>query len=462
MPRPNLFTDKELIAAIAQISGSDAARTRDIAEALSASVPTVVRRLTQLLAEGVIEKIGAAQTTRYKLSHPSSGPAMASPQPALATVDTGEVVEQTSEAAQPRSPAQLREALRQPLATRTPVSYVRGFVDAYIPNSSFLLPPSLADELAKLGRMQGQQPAGTYARKVLEQLLIDLSWSSSHLEGNKLTRLDTERLFEDGASTGDTDAVMLLNHKYAIEFLVDAVPEQGLTGSVIRNMHAVLMQDLLPDPDTLGAIRQRIVNISDTVYFPSQVPMVLEEMFAHVVDKARNIKNPIEAAFFLWVNIAYLQPFEDGNKRTSRLSANIPLMLYNSAPLSFMDVRREEYSEAMLGVYELRDVALAVELFDTTYRRSAQKYAVILESMGKPDQVRLRFRETLNDVIGSIVRERKTATESVVPLSLTEEDRFIFEKILKEELAKLGPYNCARYRLTTGATAKWIDDGRPS
>ena len=310
--------------------------------------------------------------------------------------------------------------------------------------------------------MQGQQPAGTYARKVLEQLLIDLSWSSSHLEGNKLTRLDTERLFEDGVTTGDTDAVMLLNHKYAIEFLVDAVPEQGLTGSVIRNMHAVLMQDLLPDPDTLGAIRQRVVNISDTVYFPSQVPMMLEEMFAHVVDKARNIKNPIEAAFFLWVNIAYLQPFEDGNKRTSRLSANIPLMLYNSAPLSFMDVSQEEYSEAMLGVYELRDVALAVELFDTTYRRSAQKYAVILESMGKPDQVRLRFRETLNDVIGSIVRERKTATESVVPLSLTEEDRFIFEKILKEELAKLGPYNCARYRLTMGATAKWIDDGRPS
>ena len=76
--------------------------------------------------------------------------------------------------------------------------------------------------------MAGQQPAGTYARKVLEQLLIDLSWSSSRLEGNTYSLLATEELFKSGDPPTNSEGVMLLNHKRAIEFLVDAVPEYGL------------------------------------------------------------------------------------------------------------------------------------------------------------------------------------------------------------------------------------------
>ncbi len=76
------------------------------------------------------------------------------------------------------------------------------------------------------------------------------------------------------------------------------------------------MQDLLSDPKGLGEIRTKIVNISDTVYVPSQVPTLLEEMLSGTIERAKQIKNPVEAAFFLWVNIAYLQPFEDENKRT--------------------------------------------------------------------------------------------------------------------------------------------------
>ena len=110
----------------------------------------------------------------------------------------------------------------------------------------------------------------------------------------------------------------------------------------IKTWHALVhsrdrqaLQDLLADSDALGTIRQTVVNITDTVYVPTQVPSLLQEMLPMVVDKARLIKNPVEAAFFLWVNLAYLQPFEDGNKRCSRLAANIPLMLYNCAPCLF-------------------------------------------------------------------------------------------------------------------------------
>ena len=230
------------------------------------------------------------------------------------------------------------DKLNRPLGARQPVTYQRRLVDDYVPNESFLLPRELAETLAQEGRMAGQQPAGTYARKVLEQLLIDLSWSSSRLEGNTYSLLATEELFKSGDPPTDSEGVMLLNHKRAIEFLVDAVPEYGLTDSVIRNLHALLMQDLLADSAGLGAIRTKVVNIADTTYVPSQVPQLLEEMLSQIITKAQLIKNPVEAAFFLWVGIAYLQPFEDGNKRTSRLAANIPLMLYNCAPLAFLDV----------------------------------------------------------------------------------------------------------------------------
>lgn len=312
-----------------------------------------------------------------------------------------------------------------------------------------------------------QQPAGTYARQVLEQLLIDLSWSSSRLEGNRLTRLDTEELFKAGAAgavgttSGDRDVVMLLNHKQAIEFMVDIVPERGLKSDVVSNLHAVLMQDLLEDDASLGTIRRKVVRINDTVYLPAQMPQLLEEMLALVLDKAALVNNPLEAAFFLWVNLAYLQPFEDGNKRVSRLAANIPLMIFNCAPLSFLDVDMADYADAMLGVYELRDMAPAADLFAWTYRRSCAKYTAVLQSMGLPDPLRVRLRPQLAEAMGRILRDRVPLAQAVIELALPLADAQPFDAMLRRELAQLQPHNCARYRLALPAVEAWIARGRP-
>jgi hypothetical protein len=357
----------------------------------------------------------------------------------------------------------LRTQLEVPLGLRTPVSYQRQFVDRYQPNESSLLPADLAGALHEQGRLQGQQPAGTYARRVLEQLLIDLSWYSSRLEGNRKSLLDTRDLFLKGRSPGDdADATMLLNHKDAIEFIVDAVPTYGITTQVIRNVQSILMNGLLANPAALGAIRRTIVNISDTAYLPSQVPTLLEEMLGAIAEKARAIRNPVECAFFLWVNIAYLQPFEDGNKRTSRLCSNLPLLLSNCAPLSFLNVEPADYALAMLGVYEKQDVSLAVDLFDWTYRRSIVKYRAILESMGAPDPLRAKYREHLGDAVRQIVATGSTLSAAVDTLAIPNADRPAFIELLRVELANLGPYNCARYRLSINKTEEWVAKGRPS
>ena len=429
----------------------------EITSQLGESRATINRYLKQLVEDQKLVSTGKGPATRYRapVVHFLTGTAKAE-----ATAHAQVYVSPTL------SPEalELRAKLSQPLGARTHVSYQRKFVDDYAPNTSWLLPQSLAEALYAEGRMTGQQPAATYARRVLEQLLIDLSWASSKLEGNPLSLLETRELFNSGLSAGDAsdpNKVMLLNHKEAIEFMVDAVPNYGLTVPVVRNIHAVLMKNMLADERALGAIRNKVVNITDTVYVPTQVPHLLEEMLNQIVEKGRLIKSPVEAAFFLWVNLAYLQPFEDGNKRTSRLAANIPLMLYNCAPLSFLDVAPSDYAQAVLGVYELLDAKIAIELFAWTYRRSVAKYTAVIQSMGSPDPFRTKYREFLSEVAQRVVRDACPLATAIAELGLPDEDRPTFEEMLRSDFEHLEIFNCARYRLTMKQTEDWLSKGRP-
>lgn len=442
-----------ILNVLAELSGSagESVGPGELAERLGVPQSTLRRWLSRLVDENRIERSGAGRSTKYRLA--------ATPPPQPPTI-----ADASAPSLVPWSPAarELRQRLRAPLGARTPVGYGRDLVDGYVPNASFFLGATLAQELYELGKTKDRQPAGTYARNVLEQLLIDLSWSSSHLEGNRLTKLDTVKLFESGATTGDRDAIMLLNHKQAIEFLVENVPSLGLRMNVINNLHAVLMHDLLEDDAALGAIRQKVVGISDTVYTPLQMPQLLREMLENILAKAAQVNNPLEAAFFLWVNLAYLQPFEDGNKRVSRLAANIPLMIFNCAPLSFLDVDLNDYANAMLGIYEFQDMSAAADLFAWTYRRSCAKYAVVLQSMGAPDPVRVQFRPQLTDAICQIVQGRRPLAEVVSGMGMTSAQLELFEPLLRRELTRLQAHNCGRYRLAEHAFQSWLEAGRPS
>jgi hypothetical protein len=160
------------------------------------------------------------------------------------------------------------------------------------------------------------------------------------------------------------------------------------------------------------------------------------------------------------VNIAYLQPFVDGNKRTSRFTANMPLMVTNCAPLSFLDVGPQDYAMAMLGAYERLDVMLAVELFEWTYRRSIEKYQVVVESMGGPDPMRVRYREQLGEAVRQVVYFGRKVGQAVEVLRIPAADAAVFDGMLKTELQHLEAYNCARYRLPIGKTQEWIDMAR--
>ena len=166
--------------------------------------------------------------------------------------------------------AEIREYVRQPPAARHPVGYDRTFLDSYRPNETFYLSQAERERLHEVGRpMTADQPAGTYARQILNRLLVDLSWNSSRLEGNTYSLLDTTRLLEIGEEAEGKqrlEAQMILNHKDAIEFLVDEAGRIGFDRHTILSLHALLADNLLADSRAAGRLRHIAVGIDGSVF----------------------------------------------------------------------------------------------------------------------------------------------------------------------------------------------------
>lgn len=363
----------------------------------------------------------------------------------------------------------IRAYVHQPVALRTPVGYNRDFLDCYLPNRTFYLSQPVREELAALGRpFDGHVlPAGTYARQILDRLLIDLSWNSSRLEGNTYSLLETRRLIESGqvAEGKDArDAQMILNHKQAIQFLVEAAEQIGFDRRTVLNLHALLSDNLLGDPAAEGRLRNRGVRIGGSVYLPLAVPQLIEECFAQILATASQIADPFEQAFFMMVQLPYLQPFEDVNKRVARLSANIPLIRDNLCPLSFVGVSERAYIEGMLGIYELNRIELMRDVFVWAYRRSCAIYLAIRQSLGEPDPFRLRYRQEMIEAVGLVVRQRLVGEDLPIFLRhwaeehVPEEDRLRFAAAAEAQLRALHEGNFARFRLRPSEFEAWFED----
>ncbi len=363
---------------------------------------------------------------------------------------------------------EIKVYVRQPRQLRQPVSYKIAFLEQYHPNETTYLSPSLRVQLHSLGRSPAEQtPAGTFARDILNRLLIDLSWASSVLEGNTYSRLDTERLIEFGQAAEGKDAMetqMILNHKSAIEYLVLDTEHASVNPETIIALHAFLSDGLMPDPMTCGRVRNRAVDIGGSVYLPIAMPQRLEELFGIVMSMAAEIQDPFEQAFFLMVHLPYLQPFEDVNKRVSRLAANIPLIWHNLCPLSFIDVPQQAYVDAVLGLYELNRIELLRDVFVWAYERSCQQYVAVQQQLIPPDIFRLRYRNELAVAVRSIVRGGQLANEAailgVMPEMEVAEDKSRFVLLVLEEFKTLHAGNIIRFGLRPLEFAVWQEKMR--
>ncbi len=312
-----------------------------------------------------------------------------------------------------------------------------------------------------------ERPAGTYARNILSRLLIDLSWNSSRLEGNTYSLLETKRLIELGESAEGKDAAeaqMILNHKAAIEYVVESSDDETITARDICSIHALLSENLLGDPAASGRVRSLIVGIAGTKYVPIENPHLLRECFELFIERLNAISDPFEQSLFSIIHLSYLQAFEDVNKRTARLVANIPLVKHNLKPLSFVDVDKSAYITALLGVYENIDINLIRDLYVWSYVRSAQRYTAIQQSMGAPNLIKLRYRQLIHEIIRTIIVEKlsgadasKRINDLVDAGNIPTDDREKVVNLIEMEIVSLHEGNAVRFKVTPNEFQAWLE-----
>ena len=427
---------------------------------LLGSHPAVARRTAQrliakLVANGQIIAVGEGRARRY-----------VGPEAYLAAADASSLLDRAAGFAAIPLSADSQDILayiEQPCEARKPVGYQRDFLDAYLPNQTWYLSESLRRQLHRIGRTtESNAPAGTYSRAILNRLLIDLSWASSHLEGNTYSRLDTRELIEHGKAAqgkGTIETQMILNHKTAIELLVDNIEGAQFNRYTLMNLHSALAENLLPNPADEGRIRQHAVDIGKSVYRPLSTPQQLEEALDRLLDKANQISDPFEQSFFMMVHLPYLQPFADINKRTSRLAANLPLFRANLCPLTFLDVPEQAYSCATLGVYEMTRVELLRDLYVWAYERSTYEYLAIKQELAEPDPLRLAWRALIKQTIWQIVTAPEQDPLAIIQRSVLEQvpesNQREVQALIVEELRRLHEGVLARYGLRPSEYAIW-------
>ncbi len=406
---------------------------------------SVRRWLSQLVAEDLVEKTGQKRGTLYQAIQEKSSEEEASigfSQRSMGAIDY----------------------VRQPIFQRQPVAYNEKWLESYHPNKTMYLTGAVKRDLRKAGkRSKNEEPAGTYARHIYNRLPIDLSYNSSRLEGNTYSLLDTKRLIIEGEGVKgklDEEKVMILNHKEAIRYLVDQAGKIEVSQNAVCTLH-YLLADGLVEAKYAGKVRDHGVRIGGSTYIPFENEKVLEKQLRRICDKAALIENPYEQSFFLLVHLSYLQAFIDVNKRTARLSSNIPLVQNNLVPLSFNDIEKDDYVCAVIAIYELNDVRPLQDLFVYSYLRTCRMYNATIEAMGF-DKIRVMYREERRQIIRHIVTEELTGSlmegyiNSETKSLVEEEDRENFLEDVHEDLKELGPQRIAGLGITIEQLNNWL------
>lgn len=404
---------------------------------------TIRRWLSEWVKSGVVVKSGQKRGTHYFIAEAKS----------TAPVDV-----YFSEASQ-----EVIKRVKMPYELRKSVTYHPEWLLNYKPNVDFYLSASELEVLNQAGnRAKKYKAAGTYARQIYNRLLIDLSYNSSRLEGNTYSLLETERLIIDGTASPDKldeEKTMILNHKEAIRFLVGKSNQPALDEMTICTLH-YLLSDGLVSPQYAGKVRDYGVRIGGSTYLPLENPKSLQHYLNTICDKANLINNPYEKSIFLLAHFAYLQPFVDVNKRTSRLSANFPLFHANLVPLSFEAIKQSDYVDAMIAIYELNNIKPLVDLYLYSYLRTAEKYDATIEAIGF-DRVRVQYRQQRRELIKHIILNglhgneiddyvNSEAVKFVEPLDILQ-----FARNIQEDLEQLAPSNIIGIGITIQQVNAW-------
>lgn len=214
----------------------------------------------------------------------------------------------------------------------------------------------------------------TILRKEFERLTIELAWKSSKIEGNTYTLLDTERLLKENVSAQGKsieETQMIINHKTALDYITENPSAyKELTVRKIEELHRLLVQGL----GVSYGVRKTLVGIVGTDYKPLDNDFQIKEALERLVNLVNDTENPLEKALITVLMISYIQPFEDGNKRTSRILGNALLLANDYCPLSYRSVDEVEYKKGIILFYEQNNASYFKKLFLEQYKQAVKKY----------------------------------------------------------------------------------------
>lgn len=243
--------------------------------------------------------------------------------------------------------------------------------DIFLPEETTIL-----NEATKEYKKRTTDISETIQKKELARLIIELSWKSSRIEGNTYTLLDTEKLIlenKEAIGHNKNEACMILNHKDAFNFAHENASQfENLTSANLEKLHAILVKDLNIDT----GFREKPVGVLGSKYQPLDNIYQIKEAVLVLSNTIKKTPSPYAKALLALLGISYIQPFEDGNKRTSRLMANALLMAHGLAPLSYRSVDENEYREVMLVFYEINSIIPFKKIFIEQYVFAAKNYAV--------------------------------------------------------------------------------------
>ncbi|MBN2747242.1 MAG: Fic family protein [Bacteroidales bacterium] len=343
--------DKRELEIIELIKLKQEISSKEIFEHISTSISyaTVKRLLSKLIDENLLTKKGQGKATKYLISPTYE---------ILFPVDMEKYYEKEIDE------REIKESFNFQLIPKT-LKECSVFTANELDQLS-LLQNKFEKNISQLSEME--------YKKELERLAIDLSWKSSQIEGNTYSLLETERLLkEKETASGKTkeEAIMLLNHKEAIDFIVEN-PDYLIPLSVpkIEDIHSILIKDLGVDKN----IRKGRVGISGTNYRPLDNVYQISEALSNMCELVNSKKNIFEKALLLLVLISYIQPFVDGNKRTARIVSNALLMNHKYCPISYRTVDSVEYKKAMLLFYEQNNISSFKEIFIDQFKFAVNTY----------------------------------------------------------------------------------------
>lgn len=406
---------------------------KDVLAKLSNSVsqPTLSRAMTRLIEDDIVEKSGATRSSMYRLSESAMWFAKAP----------------HHRPARPYEPHRIAN---------------------YVPNTTGWLPADQRDRMVDAAQDVNQAlDASTYSREIAQRFLIDLAWASSSLEGNTYTYLDTEVLLQYGQRAAGHDpeeATMILNHKHAINELIENVGKPVLDQKFASRIHAMLMRDLL-SPEALGRVRANSVRIQGSSYRPEGDVDQLSSDLKQLLWKSEQVEDPFEASFLLLAGISYLQAFIDGNKRMGRLMSNVPLLWKGLPPLSFIGVDRNAYLSGLILFYELGDPTLLARAVVDGYVENSSNYAAAVATRRVPRSVEFRERKRIDQFIDRVVEDGIAAADVAHAAleffaDLEHEEREHLAQTTSSIIASISPDNAYAWRVNPDKVEAYLNRGR--